>query len=58
MSRAERIAANLQAVRARLARALALSGRASDSVTLLAVSKTEPPEDVAAALAAGQLDLA
>lgn len=58
MSRAERIAANLQAVRERLARALALSGRASDSVTLLAVSKTEPPEDVAAALAAGQLDLA
>ncbi|MGD0836444.1 MAG: YggS family pyridoxal phosphate-dependent enzyme [Polyangia bacterium] len=56
MSRAEQIAANLNIVRARLARALQASQRAANSVTLLAVSKTTPPADVTAALAAGQQD--
>jgi PLP dependent protein len=52
VSRAEDIARNLEAVNARIRRA----GRSD--VTLLAVSKTMPAEDVAAALAAGQRDFA
>lgn len=49
------IAANLQAVRARIAQAARAAGRSPDSVTLLAVSKTKPLDDVLAAVAAGQL---
>jgi len=45
---------NLQAVRARIARAAAAVGRDSRSVTLLAVSKTHPAALVGEALAAGQ----
>lgn len=48
------IASNLQAVRLRIAEAAAQSGRASDSVGLLAVSKTWPCEAVREAAAAGQ----
>lgn len=48
------IAANLAAVRARIAAALEAGGRPADSVTLVAVSKTHPPEQIAAAIAAGQ----
>lgn len=48
------IADKLQAVRERLARACAASGRAADSVRLLAVSKTFGPAAVAEAAAAGQ----
>lgn len=48
------IAANLQAVRARIGAAAAAAGRHVGEVGLLAVSKTHPPEDVAAAAAAGQ----
>ncbi|MBR0673709.1 YggS family pyridoxal phosphate-dependent enzyme [Neoroseomonas soli] len=48
------IAANLAAIRARIAEACARAGRATDSVTLVAVSKTHPQEAVVAALAAGQ----
>ena len=54
MTRAEEIAANLQAVRHRVADGLAAAGRSPDSVRLLAVSKTVVPEDIVAALAAGQ----
>ncbi len=50
------IAANLAAVRARLERAAAASGRPPDAVRLIAVSKTFPVEAVRAAIAAGQLD--
>ena len=58
MTRAEEIAANLQAVRHRVAAGLAAVGRSADSVRLLAVSKTVVPEDIVAALAAGQQDFA
>ena len=47
------LAANLAALRARLAAACARAGRDAASVTLLAVSKFQPPEAVRAALDAG-----
>jgi pyridoxal phosphate enzyme (YggS family) len=49
------IAANLAAIRGRIAEACARAGRKPDNVTLVAVSKTHPQEAVAEALAAGQL---
>ena len=58
MTRAEAIAANLQAVQRRVAARLSTAGRLADSVRLLAVSKTVVPEDIVAALAAGQQDFA
>jgi pyridoxal phosphate enzyme (YggS family) len=48
------IAENLARVRQRIARACEEAGRSPEHVTLLAVSKTCPAGDVAAALAAGQ----
>lgn len=48
------IADNLQAVRARIARAAQQARRDPAGVTLLAVSKTHPPELIAEAHAAGQ----
>ena len=48
------IAANLQAVRARIAAACAAAGRPPGSVELLAVSKTWPADSVRTAVAAGQ----
>ena len=48
------IAANLQAVRARIARAAQAAGRAPGDIVLLAVSKTFPARCVAEAHAAGQ----
>ena len=45
---------NLQQVHSRIAAACAAAARPVDSVTLLAVSKTFPPEAVRAAFAAGQ----
>jgi pyridoxal phosphate enzyme (YggS family) len=56
MTRAEQIASALREVRDRIADAAARAGRHADSVRLIAVSKKMPPEDVAAALAAGQED--
>lgn len=50
------IAANLAAVRARLAHAAAASGRSPDSIRLIAVSKTFGVDAVRAAIAAGQRD--
>ena len=50
------IAARLDAVRARLARAAADAGRAASAITLIAVSKRFGAEAIAAALAAGQHD--
>ena len=49
------IAANLQAVRERIASACVAAGRSADSVHLLAVTKTWPAPKVAEAVAAGQL---
>lgn len=54
--RAAPIAANLAAVRDRIARAAQAGGRPAEGVRLVAVSKTCPPEAIAEALAAGQLD--
>ena len=54
MSETEAIAANLAAVRARIAAAARGAGRDPGAVGLVAVSKTQPAEAVAAALAAGQ----
>ena len=48
------IADNLQAVRARISRALEAARRADEAVTLLAVSKTHPAAKIAEARAAGQ----
>jgi PLP dependent protein len=48
------VAANLAAVRARIAAAAAAVGRDPAAVTLVAVSKAQPDDRVAAALAAGQ----
>jgi hypothetical protein len=48
------IASNLQAVRARIARAAQAAGRQSDDVALIAVSKTFPVETIAQARTAGQ----
>jgi pyridoxal phosphate enzyme (YggS family) len=50
------IAANLAAVRARIARAAAASGRAPDAVRLVAVSKTFGLDHIRAAIDAGQQD--
>jgi pyridoxal phosphate enzyme (YggS family) len=48
------IADNLRAIRARIAAAAMRAGRPADSVTLVAVSKTYPPVDIAAAIGHGQ----
>jgi pyridoxal phosphate enzyme (YggS family) len=56
MTRAAHIAETLRAVRQRIAEAEAVAGRPAGSVRLVAVSKKMPPDDVRAALAAGQLD--
>jgi PLP dependent protein len=44
----------LHAVRAKIDKAAALAKRASEGVTLVAVSKTHPPESIEALIAAGQ----
>jgi hypothetical protein len=51
------LAANLAAVRERIARAARTAGRNPESVTLIAVTKTHPAETVLAARAAGLTDL-
>jgi len=56
LTRAGEIAARLADVRARIAAAAAAAGRAAGDVTLIAVSKKMPPDDVASAIAAGQLE--
>jgi len=52
----ESIAANLARVREEIAAAARAAGRRPDDVRLIAVSKTHPPEAVAATIAAGQQD--
>jgi pyridoxal phosphate enzyme (YggS family) len=49
------IAANLAAIRERIAEACARTNRSPDSVTLVAVSKTHPQAAILEALAAGQM---
>jgi PLP dependent protein len=56
VTRAEEIARNLERVNERIRQAEAAASRRPGSVALLAVSKSMPAEDVAAALAAGQRD--
>ncbi|MHC4253388.1 MAG: YggS family pyridoxal phosphate-dependent enzyme [Planctomycetota bacterium] len=53
----DRIAANLNSVRVRIAAALERSGRAPDSCRLLAVTKNRSVEEAAALARAGQTDL-
>jgi hypothetical protein len=48
-------AENLNSIQQRIAAACQRDGRATDSVTLLAVSKTHPPETIRAAVECGQL---
>jgi pyridoxal phosphate enzyme (YggS family) len=48
-------AENLHSIRQRIAAACARAGRAENAVTLLAVSKSHPPETIQAAVACGQL---
>lgn len=48
-------AENLDSIQQRIAAACAQAGRAPNSVTLLAVSKSHPPETIRAAVNAGQL---
>lgn len=48
------IASRLQAVKARIAEAARAAGRAPGEITLVAVSKTFPPQAIAEAYAAGQ----
>lgn len=50
----ELLCRRLEALRARVAEAEARAGRAPGSVTIVAVSKTQPPESVRAAFACGQ----
>src|SRR5579862_2397902 len=50
----EAVAANLAAIRGRVAAAARAAGRPEGAVTLVAVSKTQPAEAVHAALLAGQ----
>ena len=45
--------ARLAAIRAAIAKSAALAGRKADTVTLIAVSKTKPAEDIEPLLAAG-----
>jgi PLP dependent protein len=52
----EQIARNLTQVRERIAQAAERAGRAAEDITLVAVSKTRPAEDIAAAYAAGIRD--
>ena len=49
------IAENLNSIRQRIAAACARAGRDASAITLLAVSKTHPPEAIAAAAGCGQL---
>ena len=56
MTRAEQIAENLDRVREEIAAAAARAGRRPEDVTLVAVSKTKPAADIAAACEAGQRD--
>ncbi len=56
VKRFEHVAVNLAAIRGQINDVARGAGRNPDEVRLVAVSKTHPPEAVAAALAAGQRD--
>jgi pyridoxal phosphate enzyme (YggS family) len=56
VTRAAEIAASVAVVRERIAAAAARAGRESDSVTLIAIGKTKPIEDLLHAHQAGVLD--
>ena len=50
------VAGNFARVRAEIAAAARATGRKPEEIRLIAVSKTHPPEAIAAAIAAGQVD--
>lgn len=54
---AETISDNIDRVRERIALAAERAGRSAEEITLVAVSKTIPPERIWEAVAAGQLEL-
>jgi pyridoxal phosphate enzyme (YggS family) len=56
-ARTEEIAANLEAVRERISTACRAAGREPDTVTLVAITKTYPAEDVARLAALGVRDV-
>jgi pyridoxal phosphate enzyme (YggS family) len=58
MSRRDDLAANLAAVRERIAKACAAAGRSADEVTLVAVTKTFPAGDVRLLAELGVTDVA
>jgi pyridoxal phosphate enzyme (YggS family) len=58
MSRKEELAANLAAVRERIAKACEAAGRSPDEVTLVAVTKTFPASDVRLLAELGVADVA
>jgi pyridoxal phosphate enzyme (YggS family) len=55
-ARRAELAANLAAIQARVAAACAVAGRDVDEITLIAVTKTRPAEDVVALASLGQAD--
>jgi PLP dependent protein len=55
-ARAQSIRDNLERVRERIAKAESIAGRPAGSVTLIAVSKKMPADDIRVAIAAGQHD--
>lgn len=57
-ARAKQLAANLAAVRSRMAKACARAGRDPETVRLVAVSKFHPASDILALVEAGQRDFA
>ena len=50
------VAGNFARVRAEIAAAARAAGRKPEEIRLIAVSKTHPPEAIATAIAAGQMD--
>ena len=50
------VAGNFARARAEIAAAARAAGRKPEEIKLIAVSKTHPPEAIAAAIAAGQMD--
>lgn len=53
MTALQQIAANIHSIRERIASAAKRAGRPADEITLMAVTKTQPPENIFAAYPAG-----
>src|SRR4029077_19979827 len=53
MTTLQQIASNIHSIRERIASAAKRAGRPADEITLMAVTKTQPPENIFAAYQAG-----